>query len=219
MYLSLTKKGISLPGDSLKYYPPIVFYYYYLWIVIFFYYLAIVFCATLQWWFSLLLLFFLLTPYTEQSVMESSVINKYSAQIAKANECFTFGRDLFSFWNTTRITFLSMIMQKSDFYLYLIENQFIVAEYVKCKKCDGKMNFRLNKSKPEGCVWACNNKIGVGIKATKCNSSRSARVNSWFYKSKLSMQEILLLSYLWWSKLPPIHIQNEFHFSSTTLVD
>ena len=151
--------------------------------------------------------------------MESSVINKYSAQIAKANECFTFGRDLFSFWNTTRITFLSMIMEKSDFYLYLIENQFIVAEYVKCKKCDGEMNFRLNKSKPEGCVWACNNKIGVGIKATKCNSSRSARVNSWFYKSKLSMQEILLLSYLWWSKLPPIHIQNEFHFSSTTLVD
>ena len=86
---------------------------------------------------------------------------------------------------------------KSDFYLYLVENQFIVAEYVKCKKCEGKMNFRLNKSKPEGCVWACNNKIGVGIKATKCNSSRSARVNSWFYKSKLSMQEILLLSYLW----------------------
>ena len=29
--------------------------------------------------------------------MESSVINKYSAQIAKANECFTFGRDLFFF--------------------------------------------------------------------------------------------------------------------------
>ena len=151
--------------------------------------------------------------------MDSSVLSKYSAQISKANECFTFGRNLFSTWNTTRITFLSMIMDKTDFYLYLVENQFIVTDFVKCKKCDGPMNFRLNRSKADGCVFACNNKIGTGIQSTKCNSTKTVRTNSWFYKSKLSLQEIVLLSYLWWSKLPQIHARKEFNFSSRTVVD
>ncbi len=151
--------------------------------------------------------------------MESSVINKYSSAISKAKESFSYGRDLFSYWNSSRISFLSMIMEKADFYLYLVENKFINTEYVKCLKCAQSMDYRCNASKADGLVWACNNKIGKGIKAEKCKSSRSVRANSWFFKSKLTLQEIVLLTYLWWAKLPAVHIKNEFKFSSRTIVD
>ena len=151
--------------------------------------------------------------------MDSTILAKYSSQIAKAKECFSYSRDIFTYWNSSQISYLAMTLEKSDFYLYLVESKFIVIEFVNCKKCAGPMTQRLNKSKPEGIVWACNNSIGNGIHAKKCNSSRSARFNTWFYKSKLTLPEILLLTYLWWAKLPQIFVHNEFRFSPKTLVD
>ena len=42
------------------------------------------------------------------------------------------------------------------------------------------MVHRMHKSKTDGIVWACNNKIGSGLYARDCNSSRSVRTNSGF---------------------------------------
>ncbi len=33
------------------------------------------------------------------------------------------------------------------------------------------------------------------------------------------MQEIVLLTYLWWFKLPSVHVKNDFKISSKTVVD
>ena len=125
--------------------------------------------------------------YSNSSTKSPSVLDKYSDQIQKANGAFTYNRNMFKVWNSTMISFLAMIVDKADFYKLLVEISFIVTEFVTCKKCDGKMVTRLHKNKPDGMYWTYNNKIGTGIHATKCNSSRSVRVNSWFYKSNLSM--------------------------------
>ena len=146
-----------------------------------------------------------------------SVLDKY--QISKAKKSFSYGRDLFQYWNSSKITFLAMIMDKPDFYKFLVETKIINIDHVSCNKCKGKMVYRLNKAKTDGIVWACNNKIGTGIYARTCNSTRSVRTNSWFFKSKLSISEVLLYTYIWWSKIPQIHAKKEFGFSSRTVVD
>ena len=34
-----------------------------------------------------------------------------------------------------------------------------------------------------------------------CNKSRTARTNTWFYQSKLSLPEVMLITYHWWYKV------------------
>ena len=50
-----------------------------------------------------------------------SVLDKYEDQISKAKKSFSYGRDLFQYWNSSKITFLAMIMDKPDFYKFLVE--------------------------------------------------------------------------------------------------
>lgn len=70
-------------------------------------------------------------------------------------------------------------------------------------------------------MWVCGNSIDIGslLCTRTCNGTRSVRYNSWFYKSKLRVVEILLFTYFWWYKVPLSQIQREYGFSSRTLVD
>lgn len=70
---------------------------------------------------------------------EVSVLKKYEHQIKSASSCFTYGRDVFSAWTSSKITFLSMIMQPENFYAYLVECKFINNEHVTCDSCNPKM--------------------------------------------------------------------------------
>ena len=101
-------------------------------------------------------------------------------------------------------------MDKPNSYKLLVENKFINIEPVTCKKSNGEMVHRMHKSKTDGIVWACNNKIGSGLYARDCNSSRSVQTNYWLFKSKLSISEVLLYSYIWWSKIPQIYAKKDY---------
>ncbi len=68
-----------------------------------------------------------------------SVLSKYSEQIKHATEAFSYGRDLFAVWTSIKISFLGMVMTKPDFYYYLVENEFIINDFVVCNLCHGKM--------------------------------------------------------------------------------
>ena len=76
-------------------------------------------------------------------------------------------------------------------------------------------------SKADGIRWVCKNPkdksslVCPGV----CKSTRSVRFNTWFYKSKLKLGEVLLFTYLWWYKTPLSQIQREYGYSSKTLVD
>ena len=107
-----------------------------------------------------------------------SVLDKYQDQISKAKKSFSYGRDLFQYWSSSKITFLSMITDKSDFYKFLVENKFINIDHVSCNKCKGKMDYRLNKAKTGGIVWACKNKIGTWIYARRDINTANQRLDS-----------------------------------------
>ncbi|XP_067659400.1 uncharacterized protein [Haliotis asinina] len=60
----------------------------------------------------------------------------------------------------------------------------------KCVKCEsGSMGKRKDSSRSEGYVWRCSNK--------KCNQKIVARRDSWFFKSHLSISEIMKLTFYW----------------------
>lgn len=126
----------------------------------------------------------------------NSVLDKYQEEIARAKLMLSHGKDPFQRWTITKITHLALIMEPREFYQLLVESSFIVTSHVKCGKCGeiGKMSLQKNPSKADGLVWACNNKIspdGKSYNKRPCNSTRSVRVNSWFYKSKLTMPEVI----------------------------
>lgn len=112
-------------------------------------------------------------------------------------------------------------MSKLDWYKYLVEVGFIDNSNVSCNKCKGSMSLKESKAKVDGVRWVCRNAIDIGslLCSGTCNGTRSVSFNSWFYKSKLRVVEILLFTYFWWYKVPLSQIKREYGFSSRTLVD
>lgn len=150
-----------------------------------------------------------------------SVLVKYEDEINKASSGFSYGRDLFKKWSAFKITYFAIIMSKLDWYTYLVEVGFINNLNVNCKQCNGKMQLQDAKCKVDGVRWVCKNTIDIGsvLCTRKCTGTRSVRFNSWFYKSKLRIVEVLLFTYFWWFKIPLNQIKREYGFADHTLVD
>lgn len=56
---------------------------------------------------------------------------------------------------------------------------------IKCKKCSQIMKIKGKKNFTEGCIWACR----------ICDTSRSIRYGSCFFRSRLNLGEIMILTY------------------------
>ena len=150
-----------------------------------------------------------------------SVLDKYSDNVKKVNSAFSYDRDLFSKWTSIKITVLASVLDPLDWYNYLVEVGFIDPSHVKCKQCKGTLSLQKNDNFVDGGRFVCRNKIDIGSKLVKgnCTGTRTVRYNTWFYKSKLKVTEILLFTYFWWYKVPLSHVRREYSFSSRTIVD
>ena len=152
------------------------------------------------------------------------IMAKYKEEREKAKGFLTHNRDPFSKWTLTSITHLAMVMETKDFYHLLVESHFIDPTKVHCKACKtvGKMHLQVNQAKPDGLMWSCTEKVsptGKLLDKKPCRGRRSVRTNSWFSCSKLSMPEIMLITYMWWYKFPLRVISNEYGFTDRTLCD
>ena len=153
---------------------------------------------------------------------QTSVLDKYPALLKKSFSCFSHGRDPFYKWTSLKITHLAMNMEPKDFYQYLVESSFICQSNITCKTClSSNMSLQSNVAKLDGCRWQCLNRIPLGnsaFKTTNCKGTRSARFKTWFYKSKLTIAEVLLFTYHWWYATPMKFIQQEYGMSNSTCV-
>jgi hypothetical protein len=151
-----------------------------------------------------------------------SVLDRYPDLLKSSVSCFSHKRDPFYKWTSLKILQLAMNMKPKDFYEYLVESAFISQANIKCKTCSSSlMVLHSNPSKADGCRWQCSNKVPVGksvLNKVPCNGSRSARCNTWFYKSKLTCCEVLLFTYHWWYNTPMKFIQQEYGLSNSTCV-
>ena len=101
-----------------------------------------------------------------------------------------------------------------------MEISFIVTDYLKCLVCGGvNLKLQKNNSKADHCYWKCKRFIMENDKKKLCNGNRSARSNSWFFKSKLAIGEILLFTYHWWYETPSNLLKLEYGFAAHTIVD
>ncbi|GBL81146.1 hypothetical protein AVEN_83196-1 [Araneus ventricosus] len=88
----------------------------------------------------------------------------------------------------------------------------IAKEYV-CPTCGEKMILTENNCS-DGYAWVCR-KFGVNEHHIK----RTVRKGSWFEESKLTIPEVLILTYLWVKKTPNEWIVDEMNVPEPTVVD
>lgn len=153
---------------------------------------------------------------------KDSVLLKYSAMLSRAQDAFSFGRNLFNEWTSIKISVLASIMSKADFIYLLIEIGFLNTEFVKCKQYKGQMSLQEHSTPADGVRWICRNYMPSRsrlVKSKPCTGTRSIRSNSWFYQSKLKPVEILMFTYYWCYNIPMRVIRKEFKMSDKTIVD
>lgn len=151
-----------------------------------------------------------------------NILDKYHEETEQAKSFLTFGRNIFSTWTLSKITHLAFIMVPKDFYHLLVQSEFIDTSNVLCEKCNDKMSLYSNAHRADGVQWECKkSKLlpGMSITKGKCNTSKSARTNSWFFNSKLSLPEVLLITYHWWYQVPLKMMRREYGFTDRTLCD
>ncbi len=132
-----------------------------------------------------------------------SILDKYQTQITASKMFFTFGRDPFSYWSIYKISVCASIMTPSDFYKLMVEAKFIDNTNIRCDLCNQPMQLNVNNDEADKVKYDCKK---TSIKPGKffpscCNTSKTARTNSWFFRSKLALPEILLQTYSWWYKV------------------
>jgi len=134
----------------------------------------------------------------------SKIENKYVNEKKKALTAFSYNRDPFIKWAIPKILLYAYTMSSSDFYRLLVQDSFINNNYVKCVKCQEPMKLNNCKACPEGLLWEC--KKGKfdplnPLEPKICGTSKSVRTNSWFNHSKLTPQEIMIITCNWWNKV------------------
>lgn len=83
-----------------------------------------------------------------------------------------------------------------------------------CDKCQGVMKLVESKNSSDGYVWRCRT---TGDNAHQCR--KSVRKGSLFNRSKLSIGDILIITYMWCSRCTTQMIINELNLNSKTVAD
>uniref|UniRef100_A0A224XVK7 Putative transposase-like protein n=1 Tax=Panstrongylus lignarius TaxID=156445 RepID=A0A224XVK7_9HEMI len=91
----------------------------------------------------------------------------------------------------------------------------LIANERKCNVCGERMKLVSKKCLSDGYIWMCRSRASD----SKHVSSISVRKNSWFECSKLSMIDILLLTYYWYHRCQNKFIIEDMNVSSRTVVD
>lgn len=104
--------------------------------------------------------------------------------------------------------FLSLIQSKQNAAQYL-QDKMILNRRSTCCKCQRYMSCQTLNESIDGIVFRC----------TTCKSKRSVRAGTYWQRSKLPPQKILMLLYFWSSKATNSQISTYLKISSTTCVD
>ena len=111
------------------------------------------------------------------------------------------------------------------FFCYLFTDHAMAIEFFKdisllrrtmqCESCGQDMTWSVRSKLSEGFLWRCQRRVA---RAT-CNQSAPIRHGSWFQLSRLSLQEIMMLTYDIECREPAHKIENEYCFRDHTVAD
>ena len=141
-----------------------------------------------------------------------AVVKKYQdlLEISMTLPATSYGRSLVGRNGVpTRLFFAYLFMGSSNGIAFLKETGLIRSEIL-CWKCGENMNFSVRERDTDGYAWRCCKRRN----SVRCGGSRSVRYGSWFTRSKLTMVEVLLLTYDIIRNVPSSMIETEYSVQS-----
>lgn len=106
-------------------------------------------------------------------------------------------------------------MQDKELFVYWLMEEGLLAKEPLCPICAGEMSLSRCEDRSDGFKWEC--RIQVNFK--KHRAELSIRKDSWFEKSRMTLEEILKLSYWWCQDLDQKQIKHELGLGESTGVD
>ena len=127
----------------------------------------------------------------------------------------SFQRDSLGFSGDANKLFLTFLFSDHALGVQFLKDVGLIRSKVQCNSCSRDMTWYADPSVIDGFRWRCRRMVA----GTRCHGSRSARHGSWFQKSKLTLQEVMYLTYGILRRERADHIQHEHHFSDHTIAD
>ena len=88
-------------------------------------------------------------------------------------------------------TFLTYLFSDHAMGIQFLKDEGLLWSKMQCNTCGRDVTWSAQPNIPEGLRWRCRRKVA----GATCSESRSIKHGSWFQKSNLTSQEILLISY------------------------
>ena len=85
-------------------------------------------------------------------------------------------------------------MQDKEMLVHWLMNEGLMVKERSCPMCAGEMSLTRCEDRSDGLKWECRKQVN-----SKHKAGVSIRKGSWFEKSKITLEEILKLTY-WWSQ-------------------
>ncbi|KAG8182242.1 hypothetical protein JTE90_024175 [Oedothorax gibbosus] len=89
----------------------------------------------------------------------------------------------------------------------------LIKDHLKCPKCSADMKLKPERKISDNLVWICRNSEN----RKTCGCKRSLREDSWFRNSKMTLQEVFLLTYELVKRVKHRHIIEEYGFAESTI--
>lgn len=143
-----------------------------------------------------------------------SVVKKYQETLS-VNLKFTFSckRPTLGRVGEANRLFVFYLCSDKQLFLEFLKETGLIMKELRCEKCYSPMKFSKDNGLSDGYIWYCDKMFDK----KRCSTKKSIRKGSWFFNSKLKLEEIFLLTYEIVRGTKTTDIESEYHFNSHTL--
>ena len=106
-------------------------------------------------------------------------------------------------------------MQDKEMLVHWLMDEGLMAKERSCPMCAGEMSLTRCEDRSDGLKWECRKQVN----GKRHKAEVSIRKGSWFEKSKMTLEEILKLTYWWCQDLDQAQIKHEVGLAESTGVD
>ena len=147
----------------------------------------------------------------------TSVFNEYEERVRRLQTVprFSYGRRMLRSDGAPNRTFFISVFNDHAMAIESLKDIGLIRRTMQCSCCGRDMVWSQRSDSSDGFRWRCQRRVA----GARCNRSTAIRHDSWFQRSNLTLQEIMLLTYDIVCREPATNIKNEYCFSSHTVAD
>jgi hypothetical protein len=127
----------------------------------------------------------------------------------------TFGQSVVGADGFPTTLFFGFLFSDHEKAIKLLQECGVLKRETLCPTCGSNVSLWRSDSVIDKFHWRCRK----GKRGQQCNATRSVRHSSWFTKSKLTLLEVMLLTYYIMQKVPSAEIQKQLYIEQHTASD